>query len=48
MEVRHAAAFVDIKVHVRLKLFALWSSVMFNFVTREKVVNRAGLEPATR
>ena len=32
MEVRHAAAFVDIKVHVRLKLFALWSSVMFFYI----------------
>jgi hypothetical protein len=32
VEVRHAAAFVDIKIHVRFKLFALWSSVMFFYI----------------
>jgi hypothetical protein len=29
---RNAPAFEDIKIHVRLKLFALWSSVMFFYV----------------
>jgi Family of unknown function (DUF6326) len=29
---RHAMAFEDIKVHVRFKLFALWTSVMFFYI----------------
>ena len=29
---RNALAFEDIKVHVRFKLFALWSSVMFFYI----------------
>jgi hypothetical protein len=29
---RNAMAFVDIKVHVRFKLFALWTSVMFFYI----------------
>ena len=29
---REASAFEDIKVHVRFKLFALWSSVMFFYI----------------
>ena len=29
---RDASAFEDIKVHVRFKLFALWSSVMFFYI----------------
>src|SRR5258708_34740757 len=32
MDTRNALAFEDIKVHVRLKLFALWSSVMFFYI----------------
>jgi hypothetical protein len=28
----NASSFVDIKVHVRFKLFALWSSVMFFYI----------------
>jgi hypothetical protein len=32
MDKRNAAAFEDIKVHVRFKLFALWSSVMFFYI----------------
>src|SRR5580700_5744500 len=32
MDKRNALAFEDIKVHVRLKLFALWSSVMFFYI----------------
>ncbi len=29
---RNALAFEDVKVHVRFKLFALWSSVMFFYI----------------
>jgi hypothetical protein len=29
---RNAMAFVDIKIHVRFKLFALWTSVMFFYI----------------
>jgi hypothetical protein len=32
MDERNTLAFEDIKVHVRLKLFALWSSVMFFYI----------------
>jgi hypothetical protein len=32
MEKGNALAFEDIKVHVRLKLFALWTSVMFFYI----------------
>ena len=32
MEKRNALAFEDIKVHVRFKLFALWSSLMFFYI----------------
>jgi Family of unknown function (DUF6326) len=32
MNERNALAFEDIKVHVRFKLFALWSSVMFFYI----------------
>jgi Family of unknown function (DUF6326) len=32
MDKRNAVAFEDIKVHVRFKLFALWSSVMFFYI----------------
>jgi hypothetical protein len=32
MDKRNALAFEDIKVHVRFKLFALWSSVMFFYI----------------
>src|ERR1700719_4656344 len=32
MDERNTLAFVDIKVHVRFKLFALWSSVMFFYI----------------
>lgn len=32
MDERNALAFEDIKVHVRFKLFALWSSVMFFYI----------------
>jgi hypothetical protein len=32
MDERNTLAFEDIKVHVRFKLFALWSSVMFFYI----------------
>jgi len=32
MDERYALAFDDIKVHVRFKLFALWSAVMFFYI----------------
>src|SRR5580704_13609974 len=32
MDKRNAMAFEDVRVHVRLKLFALWSSVMFFYI----------------
>jgi hypothetical protein len=32
MDEGNALAFEDIKVHVRFKLFALWSSVMFFYI----------------
>src|ERR1700732_1239302 len=32
MDKKNALAFEDIKVHVRFKLFALWSSVMFFYI----------------
>jgi hypothetical protein len=32
MAMKNAVAFEDIKVHVRFKLFALWSSVMFLYI----------------
>ncbi len=32
MDKKNAMAFEDIKVHVRFKLFALWSSVMFFYI----------------
>ena len=32
MDERNAVAFDDIKVHLRFKLFALWSSVMFFYI----------------
>ena len=32
MDGRHTLAFEDIKIHVRFKLFALWSSVMFFYI----------------
>jgi Family of unknown function (DUF6326) len=32
MDKKKATAFEDIKVHVRFKLFALWSSVMFFYI----------------
>jgi hypothetical protein len=32
MDGRNALAFEDIEVHVRFKLFALWSAVMFFYI----------------
>src|ERR1700736_7051821 len=32
MDERNTLAFEDIKVHVRFKLFALWSSIMFFYI----------------